>query len=312
MKRSILTVAVILLSVLSLNAQVEDYAGMKKAPDAQGTGAYQVVIVSEASLPYFTIYRPENLGDAVSKEGRLPVLLFGNGGCATSSKGYEPFLTEIASHGYIAIAIGPIDGSGLPPKKQAQHYTTTGPIGTPGNQNFASLGADDDLLEAASWIIKQNGNEDGDYYHCVDINKLATAGHSCGGAQALAASYDPRIKTTMMMNAGMGQVKMAGASKSDLNELHGPILYFVGGEEDMAYANAVQDYDVIPKNIPVFMVNYPPFGHGGTYGQTNGGVCGLVALNWLDWQFKGKQQAEDFFKAREAEKLVEKLEVRIR
>ena len=68
-----------------------------------GTGAYKAVIVGDATCPDFTIYRPVDLKAA----GPLPVILYGNGACMNSSVEARFFLNELASHGYIAIAIGP-------------------------------------------------------------------------------------------------------------------------------------------------------------------------------------------------------------
>lgn len=275
----------------------------KNVPEAQGAGPYKVSIVSDASLPYFTIYRPEDLGAAVAAEGRLPVFLFGNGGCATSSKGYEPFLTEVASHGYIAIAIGPLPGSSILQKRVAK------PSGAPAG-GMGSMGADDNLLEAADWIIAQNGDEDSDYYHCIDIDKIATGGHSCGGAQALAVAYDPRVKTVLVLNSGIGDMSMAGATKAVLNELHGPMLYVVGGESDVAYPNAALDYDRIPSDIPVYHCNYPPVGHGGTYSKPNGGLFAEIAVNWLDWRFKDSKDGAAFFLKGKGTKAYPELEIK--
>ncbi len=58
----------------------------------------------DPGLPEFTIYRPRDL----SLTQRLPVLLWGEGGCANIGNLYQQFNTEIASHGYIVLAIGHI------------------------------------------------------------------------------------------------------------------------------------------------------------------------------------------------------------
>ncbi len=121
----------------------------------------------------------------------------------------------------------------------------------------------------------------------------AISGFSRGGAQAIRDSYDPRVKTTIICNAGMGDSTMAGASSSDLVDIHSPILYLIGGPEDVAYNNAEIDFARI-NHVPVASVNFP-VGHAGTYGQPEGGVAGKVALMWLDWQLKGNKDAARFF-----------------
>ena len=62
-----------------------------------GTGPYKAVMTVEEALPGFAVYRPADMQAAVKAEGRpLPVVIFGNGGCATSSRGSYSFLEEIA------------------------------------------------------------------------------------------------------------------------------------------------------------------------------------------------------------------------
>ncbi|MBE7326225.1 alpha/beta hydrolase, partial [Nocardioides sp. Y6] len=58
------------------------------------------------TLPDFVVYRPEKLKKAVKKEGLLPLMVFANGACANTSITHERVLSEIASHGYIVVAIG--------------------------------------------------------------------------------------------------------------------------------------------------------------------------------------------------------------
>jgi hypothetical protein len=128
----------------------------------------------------------------------------------------------------------------------------------------------------------------------VDIEKIAAAGHSCGGAQVLANASDPRLKTYLILNAGMGAMTMADASKESLKNLHGPILYLVGGTTDVAWKNAQMDYDAIG-DVPVVLADNTKSGHGGTYGQPNGGANARMVRSWLDWQLKGNENLKKIF-----------------
>ena len=112
-------------------------------------------------------------------------------------------------------------------------------------------------------------------------------GQSCGGAQVLAIAYDPRIKTCVMLNTGIGDMEMMGATKECLKNLHTPMFYMIGGPGDIAYANAQKDYERIADNIPVVMLNSKD-GHSGTYYEAHGGNYAKAVVKWLDWQLKGK------------------------
>ena len=111
-------------------------------------------------------------------------------------------------------------------------------------------------------------------------------GQSCGGAQVLAVAHDPRIKTCVMLNTGIGENSMQGASKASLENLHTPMFYMIGGPVDIAFKNAQGDYDNI-KTLPIVMANSLD-GHSGTYYEKNGGPYAVAARKWLDWQLKGK------------------------
>ncbi|MDT0689067.1 hypothetical protein RM549_04675 [Salegentibacter sp. F188] len=244
-----------------------------KVIDNGGSGQYKAVAVSEKSLPDFVVYRPENIGNAAEKEGKLPVMVFANGGCADSSINHERVLSEIASQGYIVVAIGSLQMT----LDERQHESTDAKM----------------LLKAINWITKQAKDKDTDYYGNLDLGKIAAAGQSCGGAQILAVAGDSRIKTYMMFNSGMGEMTMAGASSKSLESLNGNILYIVGGESDVATNNAEMDYSRI-KDVPVAFANLLEGGHMGTFGEEYGGSFSKMAVDWLDWQLKGKDNSSVF------------------
>ncbi|MBQ8021116.1 MAG: hypothetical protein IJ255_00285, partial [Bacteroidales bacterium] len=71
-----------------------------------GQGPYKAEIVEDKDLPGYSIARPADLASAAAVEGPLPVILFGNGGCAREFWGFQNFLTHLASHGYVVITNG--------------------------------------------------------------------------------------------------------------------------------------------------------------------------------------------------------------
>jgi hypothetical protein len=161
-----------------------------------GTGPYPAQVwPADPSLPVHTIYAPKN----APKDVKLPVLVWANGGCANSGLGFQNFLREIASHGFIAVANGGAGGMGFGQTKMTA------------------------MAETLDWVMKGAG---GGKYGQVDSSKIATAGQSCGGLESLSASYhDDRVKTTMVMNSGVIEEE----KKYLLQELKAPIAYFIGG-----------------------------------------------------------------------------------
>ena len=257
-----------------------------KVPDFGGSGLHKAIAVREKSLSDFVVYRPMNM-DAAMRVGRLgmfqtgevkteklPVLVFCNGGCMDTSIGYENMLTDIASYGYVIVAIGELQM--LAQHEKDQH--------TPSSM----------VQQALDWICQQAADPASPYYNKIDQEKIAAAGHSCGGAQVLANADDRRLKTYLILNAGMGKMTMADASAKSLKNLHGPILYLVGGTEDVAWKNAQMDYKAI-KKVPVVLADNTKSGHGGTYEQPNGGANSRMVRAWLDWQLKGKTEQKAIF-----------------
>ena len=70
----------------------------------EGTGPFPAILEQDPSLATHTVYRPQDLSKV---KGKMPIIAWGNGGCANNGLSHRNFLMEIASHGYLAIAIGP-------------------------------------------------------------------------------------------------------------------------------------------------------------------------------------------------------------
>lgn len=272
MKRVLLMLTLLSVGILCTVAQPLK----TRIIDEGGTGTFKAVAVKEQGMEDFVVYRPKDLLHAHARCGALPLLLFGNGGCSDTSVGYERMLSEVASHGYIVVAIGEMRDS-----------LNERPIGHTESS---------ELMRGLELMLQQNRTKGTDYYHIIDTTKIAAAGHSCGGAQVLYNAGDPRLKTYLILNAGMGDMEMAGASRGSLSHLHAPILYIVGGPSDVAYKNAQKDYARI-SHVPVCLANHPASGHGGTYYDKYGGYYGRLVLSWIDWHLKGSQENAKIFLA---------------
>src|SRR5262245_20738968 len=81
-----------------------------KQPGGGGLGLYKAIIHGEPRLGAADIHRPKVISP-FRKDLNLPIVLWGNGGGANSSSSYARFLTEIASHGFLVVAIGPAKGA---------------------------------------------------------------------------------------------------------------------------------------------------------------------------------------------------------
>jgi hypothetical protein len=253
-----------------------------------GTGPFTALMASDKTLATHTVFRPKDLS-VFGKKTKLPIIAWGNGACTNSPWEHVNFLSEIASYGYLVIAIGPM------PKE--------GERGSGSSQ--ASL-----LTDAINWAIAQDSNNTSIYYGKLDTKKIAAAGMSCGGLQAYEAAPDPRVSTVMICNSGIfnttteggtrgggarggGMAGMPALTKEHLTKLHTPIIYILGGQSDMANPNGMDDFSRI-KDLPAFAANME-VGHGGTYSRPHGGEFAKVATAWLQWQLKGDKEAAKMF-----------------
>ena len=255
------------------NETINNQVARQKEVDDGGSGRYRAIVVSEKSLPNFTVYRPRNIQYAARREGPLPILIWCNGACSGSSIGYERMLNEMASHGYVVVGIGAFE--------MVDSERDDG-------------GSDEKMVvEAIEWLVKQERARNSDYYKAINVKNIALSGHSCGGAQAIANCANTRVKTLLIMNAGMGGMSMGGASPQSLNSLHCPIIYLTGGPGDVAYENAKTDFGNVRKQAA--WADLSNAGHGGTYWDKYGGEFGRLALKWMDWHLKGYQQNARIF-----------------
>ena len=222
-----------------------------------GTGPYKAAVYEVDGFAEHTVFAPKDLSKFNAKNP-LPVLVWGNGGCANSPRGHEKFLNDLASYGYIVLA------TGVMPAQDA-------PRGMGGGMGMGG-----------------------------HTKNICIAGMSCGGLQALFNCFDKRVTSIMICNSGLlndgGNSPMGGmpsVPKDKLKDIHCPIMYMLGGESDIAYANGMDDFKRIT-HVPAIAVNLP-VGHGGTYNQPHGGEFAIVARAWLDWQLKGDKEASKMF-----------------
>jgi hypothetical protein len=219
------------------------------------TERYTAVHETDSRLPGHTVYRPQNLG-AVSDP--MPIVVWGNGACRADGTMFREFLQPLAAHGVLVIASGRPGGSG-------------------------STNADM-LIDAIDFAVAENGRQGSQYQGRLDVDSISAMGQSCGGLEAIDASRDPRVGSTILWNSGIfTSGGIGGVGKDALNRLHSPVAWLNGGPSDIAYSNAVDDYERVPNSVPAVFGAYGNVGHSAMF--TNPAIereiIG-VAADWLD------------------------------
>ncbi|PIG84623.1 hypothetical protein AARAC_002018 [Aspergillus arachidicola] len=224
--------------------------------ESPGTGPYPASWFTDPSLSNHTIYSPVSVPSGVS----LPVLVWAEGGCENNGTKFAPFLTNIASYGFLVLASGPPNGSG----------STTAQF----------------MEDAIEWITRRAGT--GGRYASVDASLIAAAGQSCGGLETYRMRNNDQVSILGIFNSGfLGNATFiasvggqATEPPTSIKEVHKPVFYFLGGLQI--------------SRVPKWIGNYP-VGHSGTYRNENGGAFGVAAVDWLLWTFGRNETAASFF-----------------
>src|SRR2546423_8072253 len=169
-------------------------------------GPYKVMSEPAFGSPGHVIFRPEDPSKLPGKD-KLPLMAWGDGGCAINSARYAGFFTTIASHGFLVI------GSVREPGAAAR------------DQNA------DDLRKAIGWAEKENGRDGSPLKGKIDLEHVAVMGQSCGGFLSFTLGSDPRVKTIGVFNSGV-QRNRPESNEDALQKVHGPVLLINGAERD--------------------------------------------------------------------------------
>jgi dienelactone hydrolase len=229
-------------------------------------GPYAITSESAFGSPGLIVFRPTSL-DAFPKKDTLPIMVWGNGGCAIEGKRYSGFLTTIASHGFLVMTTTAQEGVG---QQTADH-----------------------LRAAIDWAEKENARDGSPLKGKIATDKVSVMGQSCGGFLSIALGADARVKTIGVFNSGV-QSSGPFANADSLGKVHGPVLLINGHEPDFMMAASKATFDAIDK-VPAFYGARHNAGHTATVFHPGGGEYANVASNWLMWTFKKDKKAGAMF-----------------
>ena len=229
-----------------------------------------------ASLPEHTIIAPANVEDVPF---RLPIVVWGNGGCRDTNEEYHYFLTHFAAYGYFIVANGP-------PGNRYDPSELTGLLNPQPQKQIAAM----------DWAVKQNADPTSPYFNRLDTSRIVATGQSCGGWETTDASADPRVKTSMVWNSGANAYHPQGVL-----DLHAPVLYVDGGKTDYVAWESNLTYQAT--SVPTVLAEHADAGHTGLWDDpTDGPPPGpyqneplVIAQQWLAFQLYGSPAGKAFF-----------------
>ena len=130
-----------------------------------------------------------------------PVVTWGNGTSANPSM-YRVLLNNLATHGFVVIA---------------------------SNSPNVLQGNPAPMIVGVTWVLEQNDDPSSVLYHRIDTTHIGATGHSQGAMATTQASADSHIMTS---------VPIEGASVQ--RNLHGPAMFFCGGQDTLVGCNGAQ------------------------------------------------------------------------
>ena len=228
-------------------------------------GPYEVTSGPAFGSARHIVFHPADLG-AFPNRDTLPVMVWGNGGCAIAGTRWHDYLTTVASHGFLIVTTTSIEG------EENRRQTA------------------EDFRAALDWAETENVREGSPLAGKIATDRMALMGNSCGGRLSYEVSGDPRVDTIGAFNMGITDEDTA-----QLTDPHGPVLIINGGEVDFMYEPSAENYDAI-NHVPVFYGARENAGHSATFFHPGGGEFANVASNWLLWILKGDDEAAGMFR----------------
>ncbi|MFF9066411.1 acetylxylan esterase [Streptomyces sp. NPDC014891] len=211
-------------------------------------GPYEVDVDVEA---VHTFYHPRTMGRSGE---RHPVVVWGNGTGAVPGV-YSGLLRHWASQGFIVAAAN-----------------------TP-TSNFAiSMRAGIDVLE------RRNADPADKYHGRVDLDHIASAGHSQGGAAAVNAAVDPRVDTAVPIQPG---------PLTDPDLMDEPVFYLAGQRDLTVWPALVKALYRDTAHAPAVYGEVRGAGHLSSVGD--GGDFRAPTTAWLRYWLLGDENARGMF-----------------
>jgi dienelactone hydrolase len=239
--------------------------------------AFPVFRGGDAAIPMHTVFHPVNL-DAVAF--RMPIVLWGNGGCRDSNEEFRYFLTRFTSYGYFVVA------NGKP--ENPYHPEELDKLLDPKPER---------LIEGLEWALKQNADPASRLYQRLDPARVVVMGQSCGGWETVDASADKRVTSSVVWNSGTN-----GHHPQGIVDLHAPVLFAHGGNSDYVMADAIASYHAA--QVPAVLAGHADAGHTGFFDDPSDGTPAPgpfqdeplpVAANWLAFTLYGSPAGRAYF-----------------
>jgi dienelactone hydrolase len=199
-----------------------------------------------------TAFRPKTLGE----NGFLHAPIVFGPGIGMQATQLKDLLLSFASHGFVVIGTGVLNG---------------GP-NDPGNRS--------QMQAALTWIVGQN-SQAGIYQGKLDVKRAISMGYSVGGTAAVEIGGDPAVATTVSIHGHVATSAM-----------HGPLLQTSGTNDTVGRPMQQQTFD--KSQVQTFFGTVSGADHGYIQ-QNSGGAERPAIIAWLRYWIYNDAGAKHYF-----------------
>jgi hypothetical protein len=186
-----------------------------------------------------------------------PVITWGNGTGATPNM-YGTLLKNFASHGFVVIA---------------------------SNNTNVARGNPAPMIVGVTWVLEQNEDPSSVLYHRIDTAHIGATGHSQGAMATTQASGDSHITTS---------IPIEGASVQ--RNLHGPAMFFCGGQDDIVGCSGAQSALNAITTLPAMYAELIAVDHGSWMSRGNTLSAADTAFTaWMRVHLMGDTELRSWF-----------------
>jgi dienelactone hydrolase len=250
---------------------------LEGAPPAEA-GPFAIITETAFDNARYLVHRPRAASEL--ENSSLPLVIWGNGGCAIDGSRYGEFLQTIASHGFVVMTTQALANE----ERRSQ---------TPS-----------DLKAAIDWAERENSRLGAALQGRINLEKISVMGQSCGGFLSVSLGTDSRVDTIGVFNSGVQNGEATSgddrATTGTLANVHGPILFINGGERDFMLETSRANFDKV-NHVPTFYGARANAGHTATVYHPGGGEYANVASHWLRYILLGDENAGRMFKGANCE-----------
>lgn len=199
------------------------------------------------------VFRPKTLGD----NGFLHSPIVFGPGIGMQATQLKDLLLSFASHGYLVIGTGVLNGGPNDPANKAA------------------------MQNALDWIIQQNGKAGSPYQGKLNVKCAVSMGYSVGGTAAVEIGGHEAVATTVSIHGHVATSAM-----------HGPLLQTSGDKDTVGRPMQQQTFD--KSQVQTFFGVVSGADHGYIQ-QNSGGAERPAIIAWMRYWLNGDTGAKHYF-----------------